>query len=831
MSNKVNHSQAPSESESNDKTLERDSEAQKWHEMRYRALFDNSPDMIFEIDLQGQLIGANDRTLDVLGYKRDELSSFEFRDVLEDEFVPIALESLSRVIQNGSESGPSEYCLKNKNGRRIWVETNTVLLKQDGEPTSLLGIARDITERKETERKLKESEESLKKAQAVAHVGSWEWNLIDNSFLLSDEMHRIYGLSDSETINNLQAAIDAAIHPEDKTHVIQAAAQVIQDGVGESIIYRIIRPDGEIRWVKATRPNVKVFGKDGSPLVMIGTVEDITESKLAKEELRESEARFRTIASTAKDAIIEMDQYGRISFWNAAASDIFGYCAEEAGGRNIYDLLGPRERTEEHRWAFPEFQSTETGDNERRTFELVAVRKDGVEISIELSLGAVNVVDSWQVVAVVRDITERKLIETELKKAKEEAEAANQAKTRFLANVSHELRTPLNAIMGMNQLLLYTNLTEEQRECTEIAQQSIRHLKGVIGDILDISRIEAENLIVKVIDFDLVNVIEEVADTVAKQAEDKGLVLNCVVKSGIPTLLKGDPKRLRQILINMAGNALKFTNQGELKIETRPEQIDETTATLRFVVSDTGIGIPKKQFEDIFKLFTQADDSYTRNYGGTGLGLAISKELVEMMGGRIGVESEVGKGSTFWFTLTFEKQPGCLDSLVNVKPDYYPRTRSEATKRPFVPGSPGARANILVVEDEPFSQKVALRFLERLGCRVKVVENGKEALDALQAAHYDLVLMDIQMAVMNGIEATRAIRDPQSKALNRDIPIVAMTAHAFTKDRERCKEAGMNDYITKPMDISELHKIIEKYLPTLLHETSRPSTTEQQPQI
>ena len=533
-----------------------------------------------------------------------------------------------------------------------------------------------------------------------------------------------------------------------------------------------------------------------APTGVIATLEDIGERKRSEKALQESEARFRNLFEQVPSVAVQgYAPDGTTIYWNSASETLYGYTAQEAVGRNLLDLIIPPEARE---FVREDMQSMARTGIPIPAGELTLMRKDGSTVLVFSSHVIVKKPDGPQELFCLDiDLSRRQEAENALLLAKEAAETASQAKSEFLANMSHEIRTPINGVMGMLQLMETTSLDDEQRQYVHLATNSVNRLSRLLSDILDLSRVEAGRMEIRVAPFDMREVCDAVTSLFALTARNKGVDLACRLDPALPGKLLGDETRLRQILFNLTGNALKFTDAGSVRIDIEllaPER--NGTLRARFVVADTGIGIPADRLGEIFEPFRQVENSFTRSYQGAGLGLAIVQRLVELMDGSIDIESSPGQGTTVSVVLPFTI-PG------NVAPPGSPGFETPAGRRSL---------RILLVEDDPSNQLPIQIFLGKAGHETVVAEDGRKALDILATQDFDCVLMDIQMPVMDGLQTTKAIRASASLGARRDIPIIAMTAYAMTGDREKFLAAGMNGYVAKPVDLAQLLRIIGETL-------------------
>ncbi len=672
-----------------------------------------------------------------------------------------------------------------------WYDCVAYQYKQD----HFVAMFIEVTEQKRAERALFETQERFMQiSQTVEEV----FYLVtpDNSEMLyvNPAYETIWGRSCQSLYENPKSFLDA-IHEEDRENVLHAFNKGIRTGLFD-LEYRVVRPNGDIRWVRSRSHPVK--NSKGDVYRHAGTAVDITEYKMTQQQLNES----------LKD-LLESQRIAHIGTWRLNVKTNAVLWSEELYKMYLFDPSQPVPPYTEHMKLF----TPESWD--RLSHALEQTRTRGIPYELELMTVTKEGTNGWmwvrgeaeknelgEIVAIwgaAQDISVYKQVEQELIEAKEAAEAASAAKSQFLSNMSHEIRTPMNGFIGILQLLEREGLSEEQKELIDIATVSAHSLLALVNDILDYSKIEAGKLALENEVFDLKALVDETVALFSISARAKGISLTYDIERDTPRELRGDAFRLKQVLSNLLGNAIKFTHEGFVHVSVRLAFTNaEGQASLAFKVKDTGIGIDKVNQPKLFKRFHQVDNSNTRLYGGSGLGLSICKGLVEKMGGRIWFESQAYAGSTFFFT--------CLCDLVteqgiSVVADegVKPMTRKKIT--------------LLVAEDDEVSQVIMTKLALKNGWQIVLAKNGKEALEAFKKHAFDLIFMDVQMPVMNGYEATAHIRELE-KNTKRRVPIIALTAYALQGDAERCLQAGMDDYLTKPLNFKRVHEVVSKWTVT-----------------
>jgi PAS domain S-box-containing protein len=796
--------------------LRRAEDAQAHSEARFRQVWDSSVEGLLVVKPDGEMVLVNPALAQMFGYAEDELVGQPV-DILvpEDQRASHGLQR-ERYHHSPAQAQAlmSRRSLRGcrKDGSEFAIELSLGSLNIDG-VDHVLATVSDVTERSLAEALLKASERRLRLALDAAGAGFWEVFIESENRYWSDELWGLYGLEPDSVTPSYAAWLDT-VHPADRA---QADAVIVEASAREErfeVEWRVNLPEGQPpRWLLSIAQPVR--DDEGRVRSYIGIVIDVSARRRAEEGRRQSEAMLATILDNVGAYIYIKDPEYRYTYANGAVCRLFGVEREQIVGRTD-DVF------------FDAATSRNLRDNDRRVIEggeRIQLEENNVDvrtgethsyISIKLPLrrddGSI-----YALCGISTDITERKRAEQELQRhrqnleslvdartrellqAKEAAESANRAKSAFLANMSHEIRTPLNAVLGMARIMQRDGVSPTQAEQLGKIDGAAQHLLGVINDILDLSKIEAEKFILEEGEFALDGVAANVASMIHDRSTAKGLCL-VVDAESVPCLVRGDSTRFTQALLNLASNAVKFTESGAITLSLRIDERQGDALRVRAEVSDTGIGIPREVLPKLFRPFEQGDASTTRKYGGTGLGLAITRRLAELMGGEAGVTSDVGKGSTFWFTAWL----GVGRSIQQAPPDQDDGGCAESVLQKEYGG-----AQILLVEDEPVNQEVAKLFLFDAGLDVAVAGNGAVAVDMAAGSPFDLILMDMQMPEMDGLEATRRIRALPAYS---QVPIIAMTANAFAEDRAQCMAAGMDDFLSKPVDPDRLFSTILRWL-------------------
>ncbi len=872
-------------------------------------------------DTRGTIIYANDHFCELSGYAREELLGQNHRIVNSGLHEPAFFKSMWGTILEG-RVWHGELRNRRKNGTFYWVAATIVpFLGDDGKPEQFIAIRTDVTAQKELEARIASSErryrtvvESLREVIFRVSAGR-RWNYLNPAW------RDITGIDVSFSLGQ---SVLGFVH-EDERGTAARLFDPSNAGTGDEQELRLRTADGGYRWV---RLYVRAeMDEQGQVAGYFGTINDVTERRTALEQLQEQLHRTQELIEAIPVPVYLKDVEGRYMGFNKAFEAFFGIDRANLLGKKVGDLFSRRDDVEFHTTRDAELLAA----GGSQTYDATVIDGEGRTRYTIYRKAALTRQDGaiTGLLGTIIDISDRKETERALTHAKLAAESANRAKSEFLANMSHEIRTPLNGIIGMTDLVLDSELGAEQLEHLQIVKASADSLLTIINDVLDFSKIEAGKLLIESIPFDVAKAVSDTLKTLALRAHQKGLELLSDIPADLPRSLVGDPGRLRQILVNLVGNAIKFTETGEVEVALRVVERSMASVTLQVSVRDTGIGVSVDKQQEIFRAFSQEDTSTTRRFGGTGLGLSICNRLVELMGGNIWVESEPGRGSTFIFRLPLqvdmreaaspqaaglkgrrilvvddnevnrrvlcgmlEKQnvavtavadglaairhvesgapvdcvildaqmpgldgfavaerllamPACrgvpllmlssgamrgdaqrcrelglagylskpvaadelFSALQRVLQDAASATPGKAVAELVTRHAlreAGAGLRVLVVEDHPVNQKLIVSLLQRWGHDVEVASDGEAGIQRLFAGQFDLVLMDVQMPVMDGLEATRQIRRIEAREQRPRMRIVAMTANAMQGDREACIEAGMDDYLVKPIKAPEL---------------------------
>jgi PAS domain S-box-containing protein len=651
--------------------------------------------------------------------------------------------------------------------------------------------------------RVRQSETRAALALEAGELGTWEWDSTTRTAVSSPTLLRILGRDRADAQSEFSAL--SAVHLEDRSKVLAVFKEMNCGSNSFRLNFRIVRPSGETRWIAAMGSAHR--GEDGRLQGMTALCSDVTSRELADRELRDSEELFRRLSVSCPVGIFRSDLNGMITYVNPRTAEMWQMPIEETLGAGWIKRVHPDDVAPlMERW----LAANQAGQSYGQEFRLVL--PDGSTRWVQGRSAVVRDQDGrlMATVGTVDDVTERRRVQQELHDAKEAAERANRAKDLFLANVSHELRTPLNGVLGMADVLLETRMTNEQRDLTHTVRNSGQTLLNVVNDILDLSRIEAGTFRLECAPFDLRQTVSNATALLQIQAKAKGLQLEVEYAQRIGSLFVGDADRIQQILVNYLTNALKFTDRGGVTLHVEAEPAENGSTRLRLAVSDTGPGISDEAQQMLFRPFTQVDASSTRRHGGVGLGLAISKRLAELMGGRVWVTSELGRGSNFFLELELMSP-----AVVTARSDSEDLQHPGEMPEPATVGADGVRhGRLLLAEDNAINQKVAKHLLGKLGWTVDIVADGASALERVQQNRYAAILMDCQMPKVDGYMATSMIRSYEARRPGVRTPIIAVTAHAMAGDRDRCLEAGMDDYVAKPLQMENLRRVLGRWSQT-----------------
>ncbi|HTI69095.1 MAG TPA: PAS domain S-box protein [Candidatus Limnocylindria bacterium] len=800
--------------------LEKTLDLLRANEEHLRHTFDHASIGMALVGLDGRWKRVNRALCELIGYSEAELLQIDFQKITHPEDLEADLRQVRRLVAGDIKNYQMEKRYYHRMGTVVHALLSVTLVRDaEGHPVHFVSQVQDVTQRKHAEQRTQGLLKDLHDMRvaidqhAIVAITDSEGRIV----YANDKFCALSGYLRTELTGQDHRIINSGHHPQ--SFMAQLWGAITQGKLWQGEICNKAK-DGRLYWVDSTI--MPFCDEHGVPIQYISIQTDITIRKQTEIALGELSTLQRTILNSANYSIVATDEIGIIRSFNRTAEIMLGYSAEEVVGVTTPAIWHDSKETIRRAAAL----SAELGRPIEPGFETFVararldrldesewtlIRKNGARFPVSLSVTPIR--DEQGVVTgfleVIGDITERRRAEIELRRAKEAAEAASKAKAEFLATMSHEIRTPMNGVIGMTSLLLSTELSHEQSGYVETIRNSGESLLVIINDILDFSKIESGKMTLETAPFDLRGCVEQSVDLFAAKAAEKKLRITQRVDSDVPLALVGDVTRVRQVLVNLMGNGIKFTATGGITVTVSrytgsDPDADRMDPLWHFSVQDTGIGIPSEKFHLLFHSFQQVDSSTTRRFGGTGLGLAISHRLCELMGGRMWVESEAGQGSIFHFTI--RAKVGVLDPATSGHGGTYGVGHAGAAGR----GKLGEERplSILMAEDNNVNQMVAQRMLDKLGYRADIVADGQEAIQAMERRAYDVILMDLEMPNVSGYAAARQIRaNPRP---GRSPWIVALTAHAIDGVKEECFNAGMNDYLAKPIKLEQLEWILRR---------------------
>ncbi len=767
---------------------------------RYRDVIEHVSEAIC-IYQDGRIVLANTKACQLTGYAHDELLGKTFEATTYADDVEATAAWIRAHFKRQPVARYHRLRVRRFDGAPVWTEASMAVVTWNGRIAALAVFA-DLTERLATEQAMRRSEERYR--TLVTHATDGILVVQDNAVVFANP--RAEAIAGGPLTGEHAIDFFDRVHRNDRPLVLERFQQLLAGGLGhlhaEREAFRLIDAQGQLRWLEVSAVCIEWERRPAALAFVVDVTERWKLEQQVKTNLAEAKRAQVVLDNVAEAIVVSVED--RIVFSNPSAQRLLQGDNETLGQRSIFKRIHP----DDHQTVLQQYRQRRNGEREVYGFEIRLVAPDGTLTWVDLRGVPIEWDGQAASLALINDVTERRRLEQSVRQslqkavqAKEAADAASRAKSEFLAMMSHEIRTPIAGVIGMQSFALRdTSLSAKTRHQLELAHNNAQALLTLLNDVLDLSKIEAGKLDVESIDFNLHSLLDDVISLLGERAASKSISLHMHIDPGVPVHVRGDPTRLRQVLVNLLGNAVKFTEEGSVTLHVHHKARVGSRTRLDFEVRDTGIGMDDDALARLFQKFEQADNSTTRRYGGTGLGLAITRQLVGLMGGNVSVDSMRGRGSTFHVHLTLP------DGVAPIRPHDGRRQPHDACLR------------VLCAEDFPTNQLIIRTLLEDGGHEVEVVDNGLLALQALHERRFDLVLMDGRMPEMDGSTATRWIRrggPPEAPIAQRDIPIVALTANASEEDRQRYLSCGMDDFIAKPINEGVLHDTLARVITTL----------------